>query len=109
MAALWRCIHGVEIMQKLTSSRIRKIRKTLGMSKKDFGHILWAALTTIEQWESGECAPVGMHHRLLILLEKGLANPSVRPRLLDEQAHDPMFLLYRLLEPLYGSRSSKSA
>lgn len=77
------------------------------MSKREFGQILWAALTTVEQWESGKYAPVGMHHRLLILLEKGLADPSVRPRLLDER--DPMFLLYRLLEPLYGSPSSKGA
>jgi hypothetical protein len=94
-----------ESTHKLTPSRIRKIRKTLGMSKKEFGHILWAALTTVDQWESGECAPVGMHHRLLVLLEQGLTNPAVRSTLLDKQARDPMFLLYRLLEPIYGGRS----
>jgi hypothetical protein len=96
-------------MRKLTPSRIRKMRRTLGMTKKDFGHILWAALTTVGQWESGECAPVGMHHRLLVLLEKSLVNPSVRLTLLDVQASDPMLLLYRLLETIYGTRSAKRA
>jgi transcriptional regulator with XRE-family HTH domain len=96
-------------MRKLTPSRIRKIRKTLGMSKPEFGEVLWASPATVDQWESGECAPVSMHHRLLILLEKGLANPPMRFTLMDVRARDPMFLLYRLLEPLYGSRSDKSA
>jgi transcriptional regulator with XRE-family HTH domain len=96
-------------MRKLTPNRIRKIRKTLGMSKREFGEVLWASRTTVEEWESGERAPVGMHHRLLVLLEKGLANPPVRLTLLDIRAKDPMFLLYSLLEPLYGSRSAKSA
>jgi hypothetical protein len=96
-------------MQRLTPRRIRKIRKTLGMSKRDFGHVLWAALKTVEQWESGGCVPVGMHHRLLVLLEKGLASPSVRLTLLDERARDPLFLLFRLLEPLYGSPPVESA
>ena len=98
-------------MQKLTPSRIRKIRKTLAMSRVDFAHILWAALTTVQQWESGECRPVGMHHRLLVLLEKSLANPQVRPTLLaegtrDPRANDPLFVLYRLLKPLYTSRAA---
>ena len=52
------------------------------MSRNEFAHILWAALRTVEQWESGECVPVGMHHRLLLLLEKALTNPSVQPRFL---------------------------
>jgi hypothetical protein len=88
-------------MEKLTAARARRIRKTLGISKREFGHILWAAVTTVEQWESGKCAPVGMHQRLLVLLEKGLTNPSFRPSLQDMRASDPMFVLYRLLEPLY--------
>jgi transcriptional regulator with XRE-family HTH domain len=96
-------------MRKLTPNRIRKIRKTRGMSKREFGEVLWASPTTVEQWESGESPPVGMHHKLLVLLENGLANPPVRLTLLDVRAKDPMFLLYRLLEPLYGSRSAKSA
>lgn len=94
-------------MRKLTPSRIRKMRRTMGMSKKEFGHILWAGLATVEQWESGECAPIGMHHRLLLLLEKALANPSVRPAFRNVQRNDPMFVLYKLLEPLYGSRFEK--
>jgi len=93
-------------MEKFTMGRVRKIRKALGISQKEFGRILWAAVTTVEQWESGECAPVGMHHRLLLLLEESLANPSVRSAFRNVRASDPMFLLYKLLEPLYGSRSA---
>ncbi len=93
-------------MKKFTAARVRKIRKALGISQKEFGRILWAAVTTEAQWESGECAPVGMHHRLLLLLEKALANPSARSAFRNVRACDPMFLLYKLLEPLYGSRSA---
>jgi hypothetical protein len=94
-------------MYKLTPSRIRKIRRTLGMSKTEFGHTLWAAVTTVDQWESGECAPVGMHKRLLLLLDDALVDPSVRLMFRNARASDPMFLLYKLLEPIYGSRSAK--
>lgn len=92
-------------MRKLTPSRIRKIRRTLGISKKEFGHILWAERTTVQQWESGECAPVGMHSQLLVLLENALENRSVRAELLDARTSDPLLLLYRLLEPIYGTHS----
>jgi hypothetical protein len=91
-------------MRKLMPSRIRKIRRTLGMSKKDFGHILWAAVETVEQWESGVRAPLGIHYRLLVQLEKALANPSIRPMLRGPRAIDPLFVLYRHLEPIYGGR-----
>ena len=96
-------------MQKLTSSRIRKMRTTLGMSRKEFGRILWAALTTVEQWETGECAPVGMHERMLVLLETALSDPDFRTFIRDPRANDPLFVLYRMLEPLYEGRSDTSA
>ena len=96
-------------MQRLTPSRIRRIRKTLGMSRKEFGRILWAALTTVEQWETGECVPVGTHRRLLLLLEEALADPRFKPIVRDPRANDPLFLLYRLLKPLYTSRAAPSA
>src|SRR5580692_7409218 len=98
-------IQGVKTMCTLTPSRIRKMRRTLGMSKAEFGHILWAAVTTVDQWESGECAPVGMHKRLLLLLEDALEDPTVRLTFRNARAIDPMFLLYKLLDPIYGSRS----
>lgn len=94
-------------MRKLTPSRIRKMRRTLSLSTNEFGRALWASVRTVEQWECGERLPVGMHQRLLLLLEKALANPSVQPTSLGVRASDPMLLLYRLLEPLYGSRSEK--
>ena len=96
-------------MEKFTADRIRKIRKALGISQKEFGRILWAASTTVEQWESGECAPVGMHHRLLRLWEQGLANPSLSSTLKSPEANDdPMYLLYRLLQPLYEIHSAEN-
>ena len=94
---------------KLTPRRIRKIRNTLNMSRPKFGHILWAAVTTVEQWETGECLPVGMHRRMLTLLETALKNPRFNSFVGDPRASDPLFVLYRVLEPLYENRSDTSA
>ena len=93
-------------MERFTAARVRKIRKVLGISQKEFGRILWVVTTTVEQWESGECVPVGMHNRLLLLWERGLTNPSLRSALKNSDANDPMYLLYRLLQPLYEIPSS---
>jgi hypothetical protein len=95
-------------MRRPTPNRIRKMRKSLGMSKMEFGHILWAAVTTVDQWETGECIPVGAHRRLLLLLEEALADPKFKPIVLGARANDPLFLLYRLLKPLYANRSVHS-
>jgi DNA-binding XRE family transcriptional regulator len=91
---------------KLTPSRIRKIRNALKMSRAEFGHILWAALTTVQQWETGECVPVGMHRRMLVLLERALSYPGFRSSMCDPRTSDPLFVLYRVLEPHYEGRSS---
>ena len=93
-------------MERFTAARVRKIRKALGISQKEFGRILCVATTTVEQWESGECVPVGMHNRLLLLWERGLTNPSLRSALKNSDANDPMYLLYCLLQPLYEIPSS---
>src|SRR3984893_1437187 len=90
-----------EFMNRLSPSRIRKIREALGLSKTEFARTLWAAVATVDRWESGELRPVGMHQRFLSLLERGLGTPAFRNTLRDPRATDPMFLLYRLLEPLY--------
>ncbi|HWF37033.1 MAG TPA: hypothetical protein VG322_00845 [Candidatus Acidoferrales bacterium] len=76
------------------------------MSKKAFGDILWAALTTVEQWESGECSPVGMHYRLLLLLEQEAKNPSFHSALRDGRAADPLFVFYRLLASLFEGKNA---
>jgi DNA-binding XRE family transcriptional regulator len=91
-------------MMKMTAKRIQKIRKALALSQEDFAHILWVTWSTINRWEGGSAAPSGINLRILILLEHGLATPSFRKILRDPRAADPMFLLYRLLEPLYGDR-----
>jgi transcriptional regulator with XRE-family HTH domain len=91
-------------LTSMTPRRIQKIRKALGLSQEDFAHILWVTWSTVNRWEIGNAAPTGMNLRILILLEHGLAKPSFRKTLRDPRATDPMFLLYCLLEPLYGNR-----
>jgi DNA-binding XRE family transcriptional regulator len=91
----------------MTSSRVRKIRKTLGFSQEDFAHILWITWTTVNRWESGAAVPRGLHLRILQLLEQRLATRSFRATLRDPRAGDPMFLLFRLLEPVYQDRSAE--
>jgi DNA-binding transcriptional regulator YiaG len=90
----------------MSPRRIRQIRRTLGFSRRDFARTLWAASKTVMEWESGKRSPVGMHHRLLALWEQGLVNSSFRTALQDPRASDPMFLLFRLLRPLYWNRSA---
>jgi predicted transcriptional regulator len=85
----------------MTPARIRKIRKALEFSLEDFAHILWVTWTTINRWEKGEAKPYGLQRRMLQLLEKQLSSRSFRASLDDPRAGDPMFLLYRLLQPLY--------
>ena len=90
-------------MATLSAARIRKIRKELDFTRAEFARILWVALKTVDQWESGGRKPVGAHRRLLLLLEHGLSTPSFRATLHDSRAEDPLFLLFSLLEPLYRS------
>ena len=85
----------------MSPRRIRLIRRALGFSRRDFARTLWAASKTVLEWEKGKRFPVGMHHRLLALWEQGLVNLSFRKALQDPRATDPMFLLFRLLQPLY--------
>ncbi len=92
----------VRPLLKMTPARVRKIRKALGFSQEDFARTLWVTYTTINRWEAGRASPSGMHLRLLHLLEQSLTRPSFGVILRDPRVSDPMFLLYRLLEPLYG-------
>jgi DNA-binding XRE family transcriptional regulator len=92
---------------KMTPARVRKIRKAFALSQEDFAHVLWVTWTTVNRWESGAAAPHGIHLRILTLLERRQAIPAFRAALRDSRAGDPMFLLYRLLEPLYGEVASK--
>jgi DNA-binding XRE family transcriptional regulator len=88
-------------MAKLSANRVRKIRRELGFTREEFARVLWVALKTVDEWESGGRTPVGAHPRLLLLLEHGLSTPSFRAALRDPRAGDPLFLLYRLIEPFY--------
>jgi len=88
-------------MTGLSATRIREIRKELNFTREQFASVLWVALKTVDQWESGGRKPAGAHRRLLVLLEHGLSTPSFRRTLRDPRVNDPLFILYRLLEPLY--------
>jgi hypothetical protein len=50
-----------------------------------------------------------MHRRMLMLLETALSNPRFKSLVGDPRARDPLFALYRVLEPLYDGRSDRSA
>jgi len=93
----------------ITPVRVRRIRKTLDFSQEDFAHILWVTWTTVNRWETGAAEPHGIHLRILHLLERQLATRSFRASLGDPRAGDPMFLLYRLLKPLYPDDASTVA
>lgn len=58
----------------------------------------------MSRWELGYAVPFGLHLRILIQLERQLGSPSFRATLKDPRADDPMFLLYRLLKPVYAGR-----
>jgi transcriptional regulator with XRE-family HTH domain len=86
----------------MTRYRVRKIRRALGFSQEEFARTLWVTYSTVNRWEAGRATPFGVHVRILQLIEQNLAEPSFRAVLGDPRATDPMFLLHRLLEPLYG-------
>ncbi|MGA8871261.1 MAG: hypothetical protein WA434_08865 [Candidatus Acidiferrales bacterium] len=93
-------------MEKLTPNRIRKIRRSLGLSKRELARTLWAAEVSVDHWESGGRTPAGIHCRLLILLEQQVASPVLRAALRDSRAENPMFLIYRLLDLVYGDHGT---
>ena len=96
-------------MAHMTPSRIRKIRKTLGMSQHDFARVLWVTYSTLSRWELGYAAPFGLHLHILKELENLLGCPDFMKTLKDPRADDPLFILYHLLKPRYETRNSEKA
>ena len=90
-------------MVGMTPSRIRKIRKMLGMSQCDFARVLWVTYSTLSRWELGYAVPFGLHLRILDQLENQLSRPGFKALLKDPRVDDPLFLLYVLLRPLYAA------
>ena len=89
-------------MAEITPSRIREIRKALGMSQHDFARVLWVTYSTLSRWERGYAMPFGLHLQILSQLENQLARPNFKKCLKDPHADDSLFLLYCLLMPLYA-------
>jgi transcriptional regulator with XRE-family HTH domain len=75
----------------------------MGFSQEEFARTLWVTYSPINRWEAGRATPFGVHLRILQLIDQNLGKPSFRTMLNDPRARDPMFLLHRLLEPLYGT------
>src|ERR1700691_59275 len=91
---------------KMSASEIRKIRKAMGFSQEEFARFLWVTYSTLNRWEARRAVPFGLHLRILTILQKNVSSPSFRAALRDPRMSDPLFLLYRLLKPLYGSSNS---
>jgi len=85
-------------------TRVRQIRKALGFSQQNFANILCVAWPTVSRWESGFASPSGVNLRILTILDQQLTSRTLRAALRDPRSCDPMFVLYRLLEPLYADR-----
>ena len=71
------------------------------MSQHDFARVLWVTYSTLSRWELGYAVPFGLHLRILLQLEKQLGSAEFKRILRDPRADDPLFLLHRLLKPLY--------
>src|ERR1700687_220952 len=88
-------------MAVITQSRIRKIRKALGMSQHDFARVLWVTYSTLSRWELGYAVPFGLHLHILLQLEKQRGGAEFKRILRGPPENNPLSLLYRLLKPLY--------
>jgi transcriptional regulator with XRE-family HTH domain len=93
----------------MTAKRIRKIRRALGLSQGEFARTLWVTYSTLSRWERGLAVAFGMPLEILTLLEWNLASRTFKAALNDPRSADPLFLLYRLLQQVYGKRGGKRA
>jgi DNA-binding transcriptional regulator YiaG len=91
-------------VSKMTPTKIRKIRKLMGMSQQDFSRFLWVTYSTLSRWELGYATPFGLHLSILTQLENQLTRPTLRSALRDPKSEDFTFLLYRLLKLSYWRR-----
>lgn len=95
------------IERKISAIEIREIRKTMGFSQEEFARFLWVTYSTLNRWEARRAVPFGLHLRILTILQKNVSSPAFRAALRDPRAVDPLFVLHRLLKPLYGSSKSR--
>ena len=88
---------------KISAREIRRIRKAMGFSQENFARFLWVTYSTLNRWEARRAVPFGLHLQILTILQKDVYSPSFKATLRDPRAIDPLFLLYHLLKPRYGS------
>lgn len=99
----------LKIEAKMSAGEIRRIRKAMGFSQEEFARFLWVTYSTLNRWEARRAVPFGLHLQILTILQKDVHSPSFKATLRDPRAADPLFLLYRLLKPRYGSPTNGSA
>jgi transcriptional regulator with XRE-family HTH domain len=90
------------IETNISAKGIRKIRKAMGFSQEEFARFLWVTYSTLNRWEAARAVPFGLHLQILKILQKDVNGRSFRATLGDVRAVDPLFVLYRLLQPHYG-------
>lgn len=56
----------------MPAEEIRALRETLGLSQKDFAHLLNVAVFTVKRWEDSTCPhrPAGLSHEVLNALQQ---------------------------------------
>ncbi len=70
---------GYRNMSEWNSEKIKKLRKSLGLSQAEFAHRLGCRQQTVSEWEKGMYLPANAYGRLLESMLRS------QPRVLNEQ------------------------
>lgn len=76
---------------KLSDSEIRSIRKTMGMTQKEFASLLGVSVKSVERWESGNCEITGTAATILQML---FFDPSLADKFSVPEKKLPLRLWY---------------
>src|SRR5205814_7514607 len=86
----------------MTGERVRRLRQKLGLTQERLAQLLGVSWTTVNRWEAGASAPIGMAAKLLNLLEQATHNHDFLSALSDPRSSDPLFVVHQLLSGVYG-------
>ena len=65
-----RVVRSVSPLETFTSTEIKAIRKSTGMTQSLFAQFMCVSVKTVEAWESGKNRPEGSARRMLALTRK---------------------------------------
>lgn len=68
--SMFYCLVTPNYKQLITPNKIKRIRRRINLSEKNFADLIGVTLETVLKWESGENIPSGPTLRLLYLLSK---------------------------------------